>query len=109
MELEPLSVEKESESRPLEGKTICVTGTLVGYDRVGIKETIERNGGKATSSVSKKTSFLLVGSDPGASKITKATELGIPTMTEAEFSAVIGTLPAETARSNEKPSGQLFT
>lgn len=86
--LEPLSEEEESAAKPLEGKSICVTGTLVNYDRVGIKEEIERLGGKASSSVSKKTSYLLVGAEPGASKTQKAAELGIPTITEEEFEAL---------------------
>ncbi|MBQ2790575.1 MAG: hypothetical protein IJE97_13145, partial [Thermoguttaceae bacterium] len=75
---------------PLDGKTICVTGTLNRYDRVEIKETIEANGGKAASSVSKKTTFVLVGAKPGQAKIDKAAELGVPTITEEEFEAMIG-------------------
>lgn len=75
---------------PLDGKTICVTGTLNRYDRVEIKETIEANGGKAASSVSKKTTFVLVGAKPGQSKIDKAAELGVPTLTEEEFEAMLG-------------------
>ena len=55
-----------------------------------IKETIEANGGKAASSVSKKTTFVLVGAKPGQSKIDKAAELGVPTITEEEFEAMIG-------------------
>jgi DNA ligase (NAD+) len=89
MALEPLSEEETSAAKPLEGKTICATGTLVNYDRSEIKETIERFGGKASSSVSKKTTFLLVGSNPGAAKVDKAAELGVPTITEEEFQAMI--------------------
>ena len=76
--------------KPLEGKIICVSGTLNGYDRIGIKETIERLGGKASSSVSKKTSYLLLGRDPGQTKVDKARELGTPTLTEEEFEKMIG-------------------
>ena len=76
--------------KPLEGKIICVSGTLNGYDRIGIKETIERFGGKASSSVSKKTSYLLLGRDPGQTKVDKARELGTPTLTEEEFEKMIG-------------------
>jgi DNA ligase (NAD+) len=89
MALEPLSEEETSAAKPLEGKTICATGTLDNYDRSEIKETIERFGGKASSSVSKKTTFLLVGSNPGAAKVDKAAELGVPTITEEEFQAMI--------------------
>ncbi len=89
MELPEETTNPESQFRPLEGKTICVTGTLDGYGRVEIKETIERLGGKATSSASKKTDFLLVGAKPGQSKIDKANELGIPLKTEEEFNSMI--------------------
>jgi DNA ligase (NAD+) len=74
---------------PLDGKTICVTGILNRYGRIEIKETIEAKGGKAASSVSKKTTFVLVGAKPGQSKIDKAAELGVPTITEEEFEAMI--------------------
>ena len=90
MALAPLSEEEANAVKPLDGKTICVTGTLVNYDRVGIKETIERFGGKASSSVSKKTTYLLVGSEPGDTKVNKAKELGTPVITEEEFNAMIG-------------------
>lgn len=90
MALAPLSEEEVNAVKPLDGKTICVTGTLVNYDRVGIKETIERFGGKASSSVSKKTTYLLVGSEPGDTKVNKAKELGTPVITEEEFNAMIG-------------------
>ncbi len=89
MALEPLTEEETNAPKPLAGKTICVTGTLVNYDRSAIKETIERFGGKASSSVSKKTTFLLVGAEPGSSKVEKAAELGVPTITEEEFQAMI--------------------
>lgn len=89
MELPEETAPEDGGVRPLEGKTICVTGTLDGYDRVEIKETIERLGGKATSSVSKKTDFLLVGAKPGQNKIDKANELGVPQRTEEEFNAMI--------------------
>lgn len=79
---------------PLDGKIICVTGTLNRYGRVEIKETIEARGGKAASSVSKKTTFVLVGAKPGQAKIDKAAELGVPTITEEEFEAMIGVVSA---------------
>lgn len=89
MALEPLSEEEQSAVKPLEGTTICATGTLVHFDRVAIKETIERFGGKAVSSVSKKTTYLLVGADPGESKTTKAAALGVPTINEEQFMKMI--------------------
>lgn len=88
-----LTEEEANAPKPLAGKTICVTGTLAGYDRVGIKETIERFGGKASSSVSKKTSWLLAGDEPGQTKVDKARDLGIPFLTEEEFNALITAAP----------------
>ena len=88
--LPELDADAADAPKPLEGKTICVTGTLEGYDRVAIKETIERFGGKASSSVSKKTTWLLAGAAPGENKVVKARELGIPFLSESEFNALIG-------------------
>ncbi len=80
---------------PLDGKIICVTGTLNRYGRVEIKEAIEANGGKAASSVSSKTDWVLVGAKPGRSKIDKAAELDVPTLTEEEFEKMIGATGAD--------------
>lgn len=72
--------------RKLEGLTIVVTGTLTKYSRDQIKELIHEQGGKPSDSVSKKTSFVVAGENAG-SKLTKAQELGVPVLTEAEFEA----------------------
>jgi DNA ligase (NAD+) len=77
-----------AEEGPLAGKTIVVTGTLQHYSRDAIEEKIRRLGGRPSSSVSRKTDFLLVGEDPG-SKLDKARELGVPTLTEEQFEALI--------------------
>ncbi len=74
---------------PFTGKTIVVTGTLVGYDRHTIETRIKDLGGKPGSSVSKKTDYVLVGDKPG-SKADKAKELGVTVLTEAEFEALAG-------------------
>lgn len=74
---------------PLAGKTVVVTGTLVNYDRIGIEQAIKDAGGKAGSSVSKKTDFVLVGDKPG-SKHDKAKELGVKILDEAAFRQMIG-------------------
>ncbi len=66
------------------GKSIVVTGTLQRWDRRMIETFIEERGGKAASSVSKKTAFVVAGEKAG-SKLTKANELGIPVLTEDEF------------------------
>lgn len=72
----------------LEGKTIVVTGTLPTLGRKEATELIEKNGGKAAGSVSKKTDYVLAGENAG-SKLTKAQELGIPVITEDELFAMI--------------------
>ena len=76
--------ETEEAHRLLAGQTIVVTGTLQRFTRDGIKELIVQNGGKASGSVSKKTSFVVAGENAG-SKLTKAQDLGIDVLTEDEF------------------------
>jgi DNA ligase (NAD+) len=78
-----------SESLPLAGKTIVVTGTLPTLERKAAEDLIVKLGGKASGSVSKKTSFVLAGEAAG-SKLTKAKELGIEVIDEAEFLARVG-------------------
>jgi len=75
--------------QPLAGKTVVVTGMLENYTRSSIKEEIERYGGKAGESVSKATSFVLAGAEPG-SKLEKARLLGVEVIDEAEFRRRIG-------------------
>ena len=72
------------ESDVLKGKTIVVTGTLPSLSRDAAEKLIADNGGKASSSVSKKTSYVLAGEKAG-SKLDKANQLGIPVITEEEF------------------------
>ena len=72
----------------LSGLTFVLTGTLPSLTRKQAADLIEQNGGKVTSSVSKKTSYLLAGEDAG-SKLTKAQQLGITILTEQEFLAMI--------------------
>ncbi len=79
----------EQVSRKLEGKTFVLTGTLSRYTRNEASELIERNGGKVSGSVSKKTSYVLAGEDAG-SKLTKAELLGIQILDEDAFEALIG-------------------
>jgi DNA ligase (NAD+) len=73
---------------PLAGKTFVVTGTLESMSRENAEAAVERLGGKVSKSVSRKTSCLIVGADAG-SKLEKAKSLGITTMTEDEFKALI--------------------
>ena len=83
-------VNEPTETLPqtLAGLTFVVTGGLESFTRDGISETITAHGGKASSSVSKKTDYVLVGSDPG-SKLGKAQELGVPVIDEAKFKELL--------------------
>jgi len=74
--------------RPLAGKAFVLTGTLPGMTREEAAEAIVTLGGKVTGSVSRKTSFVVVGADPG-SKAEKARELGIPQLDEEGLRALI--------------------
>lgn len=76
-------------AQTLLGKTFVLTGTLEKYTRDEAAEIIERLGGKVSSSVSKKTSYVLAGDEAG-SKLQKAVTLGIPVITEAEFEQMTG-------------------
>ena len=68
----------------LQGVTLVITGTLEGFDREQAKMAVVQRGGKVTSSVSKKTTAVVVGESPG-SKLQKAEQLGVPTIDEATF------------------------
>jgi DNA ligase (NAD+) len=81
----------ESVPKTLEGRTVVVTGTLDGFTRDGAKEAIVARGGKSPGSVSKKTLALVVGAEPGASKVTKAEEAGVPVVDEATFLQILET------------------
>ena len=87
---EPLPTTANNEtSQPLTGKTCVVTGTMIRYTRDEIEQLIRDHGGKASGSVSAKTSYLIAGEAAG-SKLTKARDLGIAVLTEDEFLTLIG-------------------
>ena len=83
--------EESDEPQVLLGKTIVVSGTLEGFDRAGAEAAVTTRGGKSPGSVSKKTTALVVGEGPGASKVTKAEALGVPILDEAGFVALLET------------------
>ena len=72
----------------LSGKSFVLTGTLQKYTRTEASKLIESLGGTVTSSVSKKTSYVLAGSEPG-SKVDKAKKLGVDIISEEEFENMI--------------------
>ena len=74
---------------PLAGLTFVVTGTLEGFSREGISDFILQNGGKVSGSVSSKTSYLVLGADPG-SKYEKARQLGVPILSETQLRELVG-------------------
>ena len=76
-------------SNKLAGKSIVVSGVFRTFSRDGIKEAIERHGGKVSGSISRKTTFVLAGADMGPAKRAKAEELGVPVIDEEEFSRMI--------------------
>ncbi len=78
----------ESVPRTLEGLTIVVTGSLEDFTRDSVKEAIVSRGGKASSSVSKKTDYVVVGENAG-SKADKAEQLGVPMLDEAAFKRLL--------------------
>jgi len=78
------STSTDTAKLPLTGLTFVVTGTMEGFTRDGISEFILANGGKVSGSVSSKTSYLVLGADPG-SKLEKARQLGVPIISEQEL------------------------
>ncbi|NWF25178.1 NAD-dependent DNA ligase LigA [Streptomyces sp. PKU-EA00015] len=87
----PLEAETTGEDegpRPLEGLTVVVTGTLEHHTRDGAKEALQSLGAKVAGSVSKKTSFVVVGDNPG-SKYDKAVQLKVPVLDEAGFAVLL--------------------
>ena len=75
----------------LAGKAVVVTGTLAGFTREEAEAAIVARGGKSPGSVSAKTFALVVGDSPGASKVTKAEQLGVPILDEAAFERLLET------------------
>ena len=85
--MQSLNIDENADERFL-GKTFVLTGSLNKYSREQASDIIEKFGGKTSSSVSKKTSYVLAGEDAG-SKLTKAQSLGITIITEEEFEEML--------------------
>lgn len=90
----------------LAGKTFVITGTLPGMSREQAAELISAYGGKVTNSVTKKTSYLLAGSDPGGTKYTKAIELRIPVLDQPGLLMLIDEAPSTEPASASSPEIQ---
>jgi len=91
-----LGPERSLLPQTLAGKSVVVTGSLKGFSRDACSAAIKERGGTAPGSVSKKTFAVIIGEEPGASKLTKATQLNVPQLTEAQFVELLetGQLPA---------------
>jgi len=90
----------------LAGKTFVITGTLPTLSREQAAALIAAHGGKVTGGVTKKTSYLLAGADPGGSKISKAQEVGVPVLDEEGLRALIGPEVAADAPAAEASAEQ---
>ncbi|MCX5204043.1 NAD-dependent DNA ligase LigA [Streptomyces sp. NBC_00237] len=99
--MEEEGADEEQGPRPLEGLTVVVTGTLENHTRDGAKESLQNLGAKVTGSVSKKTSFVVVGDSPG-SKYDKAMQLKVPVLNEEGFGVLLAEGP-EAAREAAVP------
>jgi len=84
-------VVEEDVPRVLEGKAVVVTGTLEGWSRDDAIAAIQARGGTSPGSVSKRTAYLVVGTEAGASKVNKAAELGVATLDEEGFARLLET------------------
>ncbi|MFD0992114.1 NAD-dependent DNA ligase LigA [Tenacibaculum geojense] len=85
VQLEISAEEQANQSDTLAGKVFVVSGVFHQMSRNELKKAIEDNGGKVSSSISKKTSFIVAGDNMGPSKLTKAETLGIPIISEQDF------------------------
>lgn len=92
-----MSAPEENLSSALEGRTIVISGNF-SISRDAMKELIVKHGGKCSSSVSGKTSFLLAGTKPGPEKIRKCEELGVAVIDEAAFMAMLPGQSSETEK-----------
>jgi DNA ligase (NAD+) len=94
--------EGEAPARTLAGMSVVVTGTLNGFSRDDAEAAIKRRGGRSPGSVSARTTAVVVGENPGASKVSRGEELGVPLLDEAGFRHLLetGELPEGGSRSS---------
>ncbi len=85
VQLEVVTVENPDATDKLNGKTFVVSGVFTEFSRDGIKKAIEDNGGKAGSSISAKTDYVVAGDNMGPAKLEKAKKLGVKIISEAQF------------------------
>jgi DNA ligase (NAD+) len=85
----PTAEKRKVKSDKFAGKSFVFTGGLANRSREGAGEIVQQHGGKVSGSVSKKTDYVVVGTDPG-SKYDKAKELGVTILTESEFEKLLG-------------------
>jgi DNA ligase (NAD+) len=84
-------VERTTLPQVLVGKAVVVTGSLAGFSREEAEAAVKLRGGKSPGSVSAKTYAVVVGAEPGASKLTKAEQLGVPILNEEMFLKLLET------------------
>ena len=81
--------ELSNQTNKLDGNTFVISGVFTKVSRNELKQLIEQNGGKVSSSISKKTNFVIAGDKMGPSKRIKAEDLGVAIMTEDDFLSMI--------------------
>lgn len=96
----------EGESGCMIGLTFVITGILESLERDEAQELIQKYGGKVTQSISKKTSYIVIGSDPGQSKLAKASSFNTKQISEDELLELIRTLPGKTESSTPKSTAK---
>jgi len=99
------AVPAESGPKPLAGLTLVITGTLTGFTRDGAKEAAQGAGAKVSGSVSKKTSYVVVGENPG-SKHDKAVELGVTVLDEDGFRLLLEQGPPAVPEAGPEPGSE---
>ena len=93
LNFESSSIEKIVEGASLKGLSFVISGVFSTFSREELKEKIEANGGKISSSISSKLNYLVAGDNMGPSKLQKATELGIKIISDEELFTLIKNLP----------------